>query len=77
MTNPYRKAPTKDEVHLCIHSWMGNPPHFFRHAHASHALDNGAPIHVVQQSLGHANVATTSRYLHVRPNQGASQFLSV
>lgn len=50
-------------------------PHWLRHAHASHALDHGAPIHVVQRSLGHSNVATTSRYLHVRPNQGASQYL--
>lgn len=52
-------------------------PHYFRHAHASHSLDRGAPIHLVQHSLGHANVATTSRYLHVRPDQGASQFLSI
>ena len=29
-------------------------PHWFRHAHASHALDRGAPVHVVQQTLGHS-----------------------
>ena len=52
-------------------------PHWFRHAHASHALDRGAPIHLVKEGLGHANVATTSRYLHARPNEGASQFLNV
>lgn len=52
-------------------------PHWFRHAHASHALDNGAPIHLVQQGLGHTNVATTSRYLHARPNDGASRFLEI
>lgn len=52
-------------------------PHWFRHAHASHALDNGAPVHLVQQSLGHQNVATTSRYLHIKPNAGASQYLTL
>jgi site-specific recombinase XerD len=41
--------------------------HWLRHAHASHSLDRGAPIHLVQQTLGHASVATTGRYLHARP----------
>ncbi len=52
-------------------------PHWLRHSHASHALDNGAPIHLVQQGLGHENVATTSQYLHARPNDGASRFLEI
>lgn len=51
-------------------------PHWFRHAHASHALDNGAPVHLVQRCLGHENVSSTSRYLHARPNEGASDYLS-
>ena len=50
-------------------------PHWLRHAHATHALDRGAPIHVVQVSLGHGNVAVTSKYLHVKPSVGASQWL--
>ena len=50
-------------------------PHWLRHAHASHSLDRGAPIHLIQQTLGHANIATTSRYLHVRPNDSSSRFL--
>src|SRR3954469_7586349 len=41
--------------------------HWLRHAHASHSLDRGAPIHLVQQTLGHASVATTGRHLHARP----------
>lgn len=52
-------------------------PHWFRHAHASHALDNGAPVQVVQFSLGHENLATTSKYVHVKPNQGSSQYIRV
>lgn len=39
-------------------------PHWLRHAHGSHALDRGATLAEVQSSLGHANVATTSGYLH-------------
>jgi len=50
-------------------------PHWFRHAHASHTLDAGAPIHLVQKCLGHVNVSTTSRYLHVKPDQGTSHYL--
>ena len=36
-------------------------PHWMRHAHASHALDRSAPIHLVQATLGHASVSTTGR----------------
>lgn len=52
-------------------------PHWFRHAHASHSLDNGAPIHLVQATLGHASVATTGRYLHARPTESSSKFLTL
>jgi integrase/recombinase XerD len=51
-------------------------PHWLRHAHASHALDHGAPIHLVQATLGHSSVATTSNYLHVRPGDSSARFLS-
>jgi len=51
-------------------------PHWLRHAHASHALDRGAPIHLVQATLGHANIATTGRYLHVRPKESSGRFLA-
>ena len=50
-------------------------PHWMRHAHASHALDRGAPIHLVQTTLGHASVATTGRYLHARPTESSSRYL--
>ena len=41
-------------------------PHWFRHAHASHALDGGAPVQSVKETLGHASLATTSVYVHAR-----------
>jgi hypothetical protein len=52
-------------------------PHWLRHAHASHALDHGAPIHLVQATLGHSSVATTSAYLHARPGDSSARFLAV
>ena len=56
---------------------LENPsPHWLRHGHASHSLDRGAPIHLVSQSLGHASVATTSRYLHAKPSDCSSLYLA-
>ena len=44
-------------------------PHWMRHAHASHALDRSAPIHLVQATLGHSSISTTGRYLDARPTE--------
>jgi len=52
-------------------------PHWLRHAHASHALDRGAPPHLVQATLGHASLATTSRYAHARPSDSSARYLAV
>jgi integrase/recombinase XerD len=42
-------------------------PHWLRHAHASHAIDNDATLAEVKETLGHGNIATTSGYLHAKP----------
>lgn len=52
-------------------------PHWFRHSHASHALEHNAPIHLVQQTLAHSSVATTGRYLHARPSDSSSKYLNL
>lgn len=52
-------------------------PHWLRHAHASHALDRGAAVHLVQQTLGHESLATTSRYAHARPDDSSALYLSM
>ncbi|MFB2771878.1 tyrosine-type recombinase/integrase [Pelatocladus sp. BLCC-F211] len=52
-------------------------PHWLRHAHATHSLNRGAPLHLVQNTLGHSSVATTSRYLHARPDDSSALYLNV
>ena len=50
-------------------------PHWLRHAHGSHAIDRGASLPEVQATLGHDNIATTSGYLHARPDTSSGLHL--
>jgi integrase/recombinase XerD len=49
--------------------------HWLRHAHASHALTRGAKLVEVQNTLGHANVATTNTYLRTSPDNSSGLVL--
>lgn len=51
--------------------------HWLRHSHASHSLDRGASLVTVRDTLGHASIATTNKYLHAKRRDSSALHLAV
>ncbi|WP_321791758.1 phage integrase family protein [Caballeronia sp. J97] len=51
-------------------------PHWLRHSHATHALEDGVDLVCVRDNLRHASISTTSRYLHADDSRRAQQVRS-
>jgi integrase/recombinase XerD len=52
-------------------------PHWFRHAHASHAIERGATLGEVRDQLGHADIKTTSLYIHSSAETSTTRLLKI